>query len=163
MSARINQGRDEIIVEAPASRVWPLVTDSRHLPEWGPPVESVEVVSGSDAPEGLGSRRRIQARFGGKRGYIVEERIEHDEGRKIAYLIQEESFGMSRVMRDAGFSMEVVPVGHEQTRIVFSVFWTPNGLVGALMNRLVLRRAQRKNRLAALAALKALAEGGKAA
>jgi hypothetical protein len=42
----------------------------------------------------------------------------------------------------------------DATRVVFSFFHEPKGLLGSILNILVIRRAQRKNRLAALASLK---------
>jgi len=151
------QGRDEIVVAAPVERVWPLIADSRLLPEWGPPVRAVEVL-GPPGSEGLDSRRRVDAEFDGKRGFFVERRIEHQPGRRIAYVIEEESFGLFRVMRRPGFSLELEPSGSGATRVVFTFFHDPKGILGHLLNLLVIRRAQRRNRLAALASLKRRAE-----
>lgn len=89
------QGRDEVTIAAPISTVWSLISDSSRLPEWGPPVRSVTVLG---RPEQVGVRRRIDAEFDGKAGHFVEVRTEHEEGRKIAYLIEEETFGLFKVM-----------------------------------------------------------------
>lgn len=149
------QGRDEVTIAAPISTVWSLISDSSRLPEWGPPVRSVTVLG---RPEQVGVRRRIDAEFDGKAGHFVEVRTEHEEGRKIAYLIEEETFGLFKVMTNPGFALELHPVGESATRVVFSFFHEPKGLVGALLNVLIIRRTQRKNRLAALASLKARGE-----
>lgn len=106
----------------------------------------------------MGARRRVDAEFDGKPGHFVEVRTEHAEGRKIAYLIEEETFGLFKVMSSPGFSLELEPVGENATRVVFSFFHEPKGVIGALLNVLVIRRAQRKNRLAAPASLKATGE-----
>src|SRR6266849_896526 len=39
------QGRDDIVVHAPARILWQLISDSHELPDWGPPVRSVEVMT----------------------------------------------------------------------------------------------------------------------
>lgn len=152
------QGQDEIIVEAPVERLWPLIADSTLLPDWGPPVRKAEVLSPSDQPEGLGSRRRIEADLNGKKGSFVERRTEHLQGRKIAYLIEEEDFGLFRVLTQVGFSIELESAGADSTRVIWSFFHRPKGLLGHLLNRLVILRQQRRNRLTALAALKHHAE-----
>ncbi len=157
MTAKL-QGQDEILVEAPVERLWPLIADSTFLAEWGPPVRAVQIFRQSDQGEGLGSRRRVEAEFDGKRGYYVERRTEHIEGRKIAYLIKEESFGLFRVMTEPGFSLELVSVGPGKTRVIFSFLHNPKGLLGHILNVLVILRQQRRNRLAALASLKLHAE-----
>ncbi len=168
MTAKL-QGQDEIIVEAPVERVWPLIADSTLLPDWGPPVRKVEVIGQSDQPEGLGSPRRVEAEFNGKMGYFVERRTQHVQGRKIAYLIEEENFGLFRAMTEPGFSIEIESAGPDKTRVIWSFFpdktrviWSffhnPKGLLGHILNVLVILRQQRRSRLAALASLKQYAE-----
>jgi hypothetical protein len=152
----IEQGADKIDIAAPIDVVWGLVSDSVRLAEWGPPVKSVTVLS--PLPEGVGSRRRIEAAFDGRAGSFIETRIEHEEGRALAYLINEETFGLFKMLRDVGFRIELDRVDAATTRVVWTFFHEPHGFLGRVMNPLVIRRAQRKNRLAALAALKAHAE-----
>ena len=51
MTAKL-QGQDEILVEAPVERLWPLIADSTLLAEWGPPVRAVQIFRQSDQGEG---------------------------------------------------------------------------------------------------------------
>jgi hypothetical protein len=44
--------------------------------------------------EGLGTARKVHAEFGRRSRYFVEHRVEHVPGRKIAYVIDEDSFGL---------------------------------------------------------------------
>lgn len=152
------QGKDEILIHAPLERVWALVADSDNLPKWRPPVLGVELLD-KDRPERVGSRRRVDARFGGKQGFFVEHRTEHVAGRRIAYIIDEESFGLQRLLRRPGFVLAIEPLGPEQTHVVWSFHHQPHGLVGRLMNPFV-RRNQRSNRRAALQSLRRYAEEG---
>ena len=152
------QGQDQIIVNAPVETMWPLISDSKRLLDWGPPVRGVEIMSPSDQPEGLGSYRRVDAEFDGQRGHFIEKRIEHIEGKKMAVHIEKETFGISRLITDVGSSLEIEPVGPNKTRVIFSFFHRPKGIVGHLMNRLIILRQQRRNRLAALDSLKRYAE-----
>ena len=151
------QGRDEIVVHAPTRILWQLITDSRELPNWGPPVKSVEVMTNAADAEKLGTARRVHAEFGKKSGYFLEHRVEHVEGRKIGYLIDEENFGLSGLVQRPGFSLELESQGDQATRVIFSFFHDPRGLKGRLLNPMI-KRDQRRNRLAALASLKGRAE-----
>lgn len=155
------QGRDEIVIDALPEDVWPLIADSRLLPKWGPPVVSVEVAGPPDRPEGVGSRRRVDAKFGRRIGYYVERRIQHVPERRMAFLIEEETFGLFRFLERVGALMEIEPAGPNQTRVTWSFFHQSRGLLGAVMNRAVILRQQRANRLRALASLKAFAEEGR--
>jgi uncharacterized protein YndB with AHSA1/START domain len=154
------QGRDEISIDAPIERVWELVADSRLLPKWGPPVKGVELVDQFDRPEGLGSRRRVDAKFGDRQGHYLERRIAHDPPRRMAFLIEAETFGLFRMLDAVGSVIDLEPDGPDRTRVTWTFFHRPHGLVGHVMNRIVIRRQQRRNRLAALASLQRYAESG---
>lgn len=151
------QGRDDIVVDAPIPILWQLISDSSELPNWGPPVRSVEVMANDAEAEKLGSGRKIHAEFGRKSGYFLEHRIEHVEGRKIGYLIDEDSFGLDRVLLRPGFSLELDSTQDQATRVTFSFFHDPRGFRGRVMNPLI-KLQQRRNRLAALSSLKRCAE-----
>ncbi len=151
------QGRDDIVVHAPARILWQLISDSHELPNWGPPVKSVEVMTNVNDAEKLGTARKVHAEFGRKSGYFLEHRVEHVDGRKIAYLIDEENFGLSRFLLRPGFSLELDPKGDQATRVIFSFFHDPRGFKGRIMNPLI-KLQQRRNRSAALSALKRRAE-----
>ena len=56
--------------------------------------------------------------------------------------------------------MQLEPLGPGQTRLTWSFFHQPRGILGRAMNRLVILRQQRSNRLQALASFKAYAETG---
>jgi hypothetical protein len=166
-----DQGRDSIVIEAPQALVWELISNSKALEDWGPPVREVSVL---DHPEVLGSRRIIVAEMTaggaaiernesatatGKRvARFLERRIEHVEGRKLSYRIEEENMGMSRMITEVGFAMELFPLEANRTRVEWTFLHNTRGLLGALVNPLFIRPQQRKNRLAALAALKSHAE-----
>ncbi len=159
MTAKL-QGRDEIEIAVPITRMWQLIADSRELVRWGPPVREVTVLDGEQGKEGLGSRRRVVAEFDGNRGTFVERRDLHVEGTAVGYVIEEESFGLFRILSQPGFALELAALGPDRTRVTFSFFHDAKGLFGHVMNVLVVLRSQRKNRLAALASLREYAERG---
>lgn len=155
------QGRDAIVINAPVERVWPLIADTWLLPKWGPPVVSVEVLGPPGELETVGSRRRVDAKFGNRQGHYYERRIQHEPNRRMAFQIEEETFGLFRFLENVGSLIEIEPVGVGRVRVTWSFFHDARGLLGRLMNRLVILRQQRLNRLRALASLRAYAEEGR--
>jgi len=157
------QGQGEIIINAPVSTVWPLIKDSKRLEDWGPPVEKVEIyLAERQKEEGVGSKRKVFAKFTEKRkGWYQEIRTEQIEGRKISFLIYEDSFGMSKILKDVGGAMEVVPEGKDKTRFIFTFYHRTKGFMGWLMNPMI-KIDQKKNRNAAMKSIKSYAEGGAA-
>ena len=152
------QGVDSTVIEKPVDELWPLIADSRQLTQWGPPVVSVDV---HDQPETVGSHRTVDAIFGGKAGQFSERRIIHDETTyAMAFVIEHDTFGIGKLLTDVGSLMQLEPLGPGRTRLTWSFFHQPRGVLGRVMNRLVILRQQRANRLQALASIKVYAETG---
>lgn len=165
------QGQDEIVINAPIERVWHLISDSKMLENWGPPVREITVL---DSPETLGSRRIVVAEFKPngsvitadesatvrkkKLAHLHERRIEHIEGCKIGYRFEKEDIGIFKVITEVGYTTELESIQPNQTRVVWKFFHNPKGIFGTVMNRLFILPQQRKNRLGALASLKRYAE-----
>jgi hypothetical protein len=152
------QGSDSIVIKRSAAELWPLIADSSQLTRWGPPVVSVEIL---DAPEQEGSRRTVHAKFGRKEGRFTERRIVHDEDSyAMAFVIEADTFGLGKMLTCIGSLMVLEPVDSGRTRLTWSFFHQPRGAVARVMNRLVILRQQRTNRLRALASFKSYAETG---
>jgi uncharacterized protein YndB with AHSA1/START domain len=130
------QGRDSVVVDASPNLLWRLISDSNEWAKWGPPVQRVEVFSQDGQPEGLGTARKVHAEFGRRSGYFLEHRVEHVPGRKVAYLIDEENFGLARMMSRPGFSLELDSRGGNATAVVFSFFHDAIGM-GRVLNPLI--------------------------
>jgi len=165
------QGGVEIIINVPVERVWRLIADSKMLEQWGPPVREVTVI---DLPEQLGSRRIVAGEFFPNGAVITAEesakvqkkkvahfselRIEHVEGRKIGYRIEEEDIGIFKIITEVGYTTEIEPIGPNRTKVAWKFFHNPKGIFGHIMNRLFILRRQQKNRRGALESLKRYAE-----
>jgi uncharacterized protein YndB with AHSA1/START domain len=165
------QGGDEITINAPIERVWQLIADSKMLEKWGPPVREV---TGIDLPERLDSHRIVVAESTPNGAVITaeesakvqkkqiahfhERRIEHVEGHKIGYCIEEEDIGIFKVITEVGYTTELESLGPNTTRVVWKFFHNPKGVFGHIMNRLFILSQQQKNRRGALESLKRYAE-----
>lgn len=158
-----NQGQGEVIINAPVSKVWQLIKDSIRLEDWGPPVQKIEIyLAAGQTEEGAGSKRKVFAKFTEKRkGWYEEIRTEQIEGRKISFHIYEDSFGMAKILKDVGGSMEVVPEGTDKTRFIFTFYHRTKGFMGWLMNPMI-KIDQKKNRTKAMQSLKSYVENGTA-
>lgn len=153
------QGVGEIVINVPIELVWPLISNSKELENWGPPVQKIEVhLAEGQTREGKGSRRTVYTKMGKKEGKFEEIRTGQVEGRKIEFHIYEDAFGMGRLLTDVGGAMEVLPAGKTKTRFIFSFYHRTRGLMGWLMNPII-KMQQKKNRRAALASIKEYSEG----
>jgi hypothetical protein len=157
------QGIDSIIINAPISRLWPLIQDSKAMESWGPPVKKIEIeLLPEQTVEGVGSKRIVYAKFSEKRqGWYNEVRTEQLENKSVTFRINEDSFGMSKMLSDIGAKMELHEINKDKTEFIFTFFHRPINFFGWVMNPMI-KMDQKKNRLKALKSLKSFAETGKA-
>lgn len=157
------QGRDSILINAPASTVWPLIQDSTQMESWGPPVVKVEVdLLPHQRVEGIGSTRKVMAKFTEKRhGWYNEVRVGQVDGKSVTFLIVQDSFGMGKMLYDVGAKMELEEIGTDQCNFIFTFFHRPQNLLGFMMNPMI-KMDQKKNRLKALESIKQYVEVGTA-
>ena len=93
---------DTTAINAPAVAVWEAIRSPADHADWHPFVTSIE--GGHD----LGDVRRCTAEVDGKSGTTRETCTVLDEGTAIAWRIDEDSLGFSRMVSDwnAGFTVE---------------------------------------------------------
>lgn len=132
------QLNESIEIAASPSAIWEILSDSRLLPHWVPAVE--EVTSCSLDGEGVGATRSCSANLAGTSGRMVERCVEFVPMTRLAYLVDDESFGMRRMFDHYGFALNLVDLGQECTRVTIETHYTPRNPVFAAMNAAVLRR-----------------------
>ena len=157
------QGIDSIIIDAPISKLWTLIQDSKAMESWGPPVTKIEVeLLPEQTVEGVGSKRKVFAKFSEKRqGWYNEVRTEETENKSVTFRINEDSFGMGKMLSDVGAKMELLEINKNKTEFIFTFFHRPINILGWFMNPMI-RMDQKKNRLKALRSIKGYVENGKA-
>jgi len=155
------QGQDSIVINTPAEVIWPLIQDSMKLASWGPPVEKVEVeLIRGQSREGIGSKRKVWAKFNEKRqGWFEEVRLDEQEGKLVTFMIYNDNFGIGKMLVDVGAMMELESLGNNKTKFIFTFYHRPKNLLGWLMNPMI-KADQKKNRLKALESIKSYAEKG---
>jgi len=130
------------IINAPAHAVWKVLADSRLLPEWAPAVD--EVTECSIAGEAVGEVRHCNANLAGKSGRMVERCIEFTPITRIAYVVDDESFGMRKMFDHYGFAINLESEGAEKTHVTLETHYTPRNPMYGLLNKLMMRRQFQK-------------------
>jgi uncharacterized protein YndB with AHSA1/START domain len=126
------------VIEATVDVVWEVLSDSRLLPDWVPVVD--EVTACSTNGEEVGATRSCAAKLGGKAGTMVERCVEYTPRRRIAYLVDSETFGMRKMVDDYGFSLSLREVGPTRTKVSLQTHYTPRGPMYAAVNALMMKR-----------------------
>jgi uncharacterized membrane protein len=115
----------EIDIDAPADRVWDVLSDARAWPTWTPSVTSVEVLG--DGPLRVGSRARLKQPRIGTTQWTVTELV---PGRGFTW--ESRGPGFLAVARH-----EVEPLDDARARVRLSV--SQSGIIGGPVGRLFYR------------------------
>jgi uncharacterized protein YndB with AHSA1/START domain len=127
-----------ISIDAGPEAVWEVLSDSRLLPDWVPAVD--EVTECSSEGEAVGEVRHCNARIGGKSGRMVERCVEFAPMTRIAYVVDDESFGMRRMFEHYGFAISLEPTSFGMTAVTLETYYTPRNAIYGVLNRLLIRR-----------------------
>jgi uncharacterized protein YndB with AHSA1/START domain len=125
-------------IDAPPDAVWEVLGDSRLLPDWVPAVD--EVTECSLEGEAVGEVRHCDVNLAGKSGRMVERCVEFAPMTRIAYVVEDESFGMRRMFEHYGFALNLEPLAPGKTLVTLETHYTPRNPIYRLLNRLLMRR-----------------------
>ena len=134
MHARV-QGSDELVIEAAPERIWSVLEDSRNLPSWAP-----MVISTTGTQESVGSVRECEIDMEGKAGRVVEQCVESDPAKRIAWSLKEDTFGFNKMLDNFGFAFELEPQGENRTLVRTLSYYEPKNPLARVMNVLMMRR-----------------------
>ena len=153
-------GKKQIVrstsIDAPPDAVWKVLDDSRLLPDWVPAVD--EVTECSFEGEAVGEVRYCDVKLAGKSGRMVERCVEFVPMTRIAYVVDDESFGMRRMFEHYGFALNLESLASGQTRVTLETHYTPRNPMYGLLNRLLMRRKFEKVCEGIVGGLKAFTE-----
>jgi uncharacterized protein YndB with AHSA1/START domain len=131
---------DQVIVQAPADRVWAAIQDPAEHVKWHPFATQIE---GAHA---LGGTRTCSVLVGGKPGTTREVCSAYEEARTIMWTVEQDSSGFSRMVSDwrTGFSLQVQ--GSGATRVTAQSLFTPKRLLARLMTPVIRRKFHQTQR-----------------
>lgn len=144
---RINASRD---------RVWAIVDDISLIPKYHPEVRKVDLLSGQST-KAIGVKYRCTI-LEGRKGSCVEEVVDYIPGERIATAFPEDTWGISKMLREFVVDTVLVPHGDSETDLLLEAYYEPIGLMTRVLNALFLRRLMARRALRTIEGLKRLAE-----
>lgn len=142
-------------IGAPVEVVYELFMDNQALPDWAPVVDAVVREEGGD---GVGCTRTCTVTMDGRSGTMVERCVEAVRHARASYVVVDDSFGFSTMLRDYGFTAHFAASGEAQTFVRLETFYTPANPVAAVLNQTMMKRKFCRVVDALLAGLRAAAE-----
>jgi uncharacterized protein YndB with AHSA1/START domain len=143
-------------IAAPVEEVWAIVQDSTLLPQWMPNVHHTVITTAQS--KAVGEIRQCEVSLSGRSGQLVEQCVEFAPLQKISFKVQHDSFGFSRLISDLSYAMLLETSGPYHTQVRLEYYYQEKGLIGRVVNALMIKPQWNPLCLAMLDGLKQFAE-----
>lgn len=147
------QARNELVIDAPVSTIWSIITDINLLPKINP-----GVISASGRMDKLGETRTCEMENRGRKGTMTEKLIEMVPEQKTVWAIQNDSMGMAKMLKDPRFCFYLEKMGDKKTKIINESYYDPATFMAKFMNKLMMKKQMGKIQLQILNNIKSIAE-----
>lgn len=128
------QARNEIVIHAPISKVWSVITDISLLPNINP-----GVISATGTMNKVGETRTCEMDNRGRKGTMTERLIEFVPEQKTVWTIEEDSMGMKKMLSGTRFCFYLEKQSNNQTKLVNESYYSPIGFMPKVMNVLMMK------------------------
>jgi hypothetical protein len=147
------QARSEATINAPISDIWAIITDINILPKINP-----GVIKATGRMDKQGETRTCEMDNKGRKGTMTEKLIELVPEKKTVWTIENDTMGMSKMLKDPRFCFYLEKLGDNKTKIVNESYYQPASLIVKVMNALMMKKKMRQIQEQILFNIKSLAE-----
>jgi hypothetical protein len=150
------QWRISLRIKASRERLWAIVDDISLIPKYHAEVGKVDLLSGQNT-RAMGVKYQCTI-LEGRKGSCVEEVVDYVPGERFTTAFPEDTWGISKMLRDFVVESILVPQGDLETDAVLEAYYEPIGWKMRVLNVLLLRRLMARRALRTLEGVKRLAE-----
>ncbi len=147
------QARNETLINAPISRVWSIITDISLLDKINP-----GVIKATGRMDKQGETRTCEMKNMGKVGTMTEKLIELVPEKKTVWAIENDSMGMSKMLKDTRFIFHLEKIEDRTTKIVNESYYEPANFMMKIMNAVMMKRKMGQVQSQILTNIKSIAE-----
>ena len=147
------QAHNETIINAPISKVWAIITDINLLDKINP-----GVISAKGRMDKQGETRTCEMDNKGRKGTMTEKLVELVHEHKTVWVIENDTMGMKKMLKDPRFCFYLEKVGDSKTKITNESYYLPATLMAKIMNALMMKKMMSKIQTQILTNIKTIAE-----
>lgn len=147
------QARNEAVINAPISSVWAIITDISLLHKINP-----GVITASGRMDKQGETRTCEMDNKGKKGTMTEKLVELVPEKKTVWAIENDTMGMSKMLKDPRFCFYLEKLGDNKTKIVNESYYQPANFMVKIMNALMMKKKMSEIQGQILSNIKSIAE-----
>ena len=147
-------GKWNIEVNTSIENVWGILNDSSNMAIWGKSF----VKHTTAGQEYFGAIRHCELQMGNKTGKVEEETIIYQPNDEIFWKMNEDSFGMKKVMNEFIFGFKTKIIDSSRTYVEFQQFFRPTNLLKKWIVKLIMKPKMAKTNRVLLIDFKELIE-----
>jgi len=147
------QARNEAIINASISSIWAIITDINLLHKINP-----GVIKATGRMDKQGETRTCEMDNKGKLGTMTERLIELVPEKKTVWAIENDTMGMSKMLKDPQFCFYLEKLDDNKTKIINESYYEPANLMVKVMNALMMKKKMGQIQEQILSNIKSIAE-----
>ena len=147
------QARNEAIINAPIGSVWAIITDINQLHKINP-----GVIKATGRMDKQGETRTCEMDNNGRKGTMTEKLLELVHEKKTVWVIENDTMGMGKMLKDPRFCFYLEKLSDNQTKIINESYYLPATFIAKIMNALMMKKMMCKIQSQILSNMKTLAE-----
>jgi len=129
------QVKNEAVINAPINRIWAIITDINLLTKLNP-----GVVKATGRMDREGETRTVEININGKNGTFTEKLIELVPERKTVWTIENDTMGMSKMLKDNRFVYNLEKLDENKTKVTNETYYQPANFIAKIMSALMIKR-----------------------
>ncbi|MBI3134572.1 MAG: SRPBCC family protein [Bacteroidetes bacterium] len=147
------QARNEITINAPIGGIWTIITDINLLHKINP-----GVIRATGRMDKQGETRTCEMDNKGRKGTMTEKLVELVHEKKTVWVIENDTMGMAKMLKDPRFCFYLEKIDEDKTRIINESYYVPATFVAKIMNVLMMKKMMGRIQGKILSNIKTLAE-----
>ncbi len=147
------QARNEAIINASISSVWAIITDIDLLSKVNP-----GVIKATGRMDKQGEIRTCEMENKGRKGTMTEKLVELVHEKKTVWVIENDTMGMSKMLKDPRFCFFLEKIADNKTKIINESYYEPATFIAKIMNALMMKKMMGKMQGQILSNIKSIAE-----
>ena len=147
------QAHNEEIINAPISKIWAIITDINLLDKINP-----GVITAKGRMDKQGETRTCEMDNKGRKGTMTEKLVELVHEQKTVWVIENDTMGMKKMLKDPRFCFYLEKIGDSKTKITNESYYLPANLMAKVMNALMMKKMMGKIQTQILTNIKTIAE-----
>lgn len=147
------QVKNEAVINAPVKSIWAVITDIDQLTKLNP-----GAVKATGRMDKQGETRIVEISMNGKKGTFTEKLIELLPEKKTVWTIENDTMGMSNMLKDNRFVMNFEKLADNETKVTSETYYQPANFIAKIMSTLMIKPTFSKMQSQILMNLKTLTE-----